>query len=87
MSNKEGLENHLHVPNSMICTPQEAPPVQNPEDGITSRIEDVLNGRKANTKVDTWEVLWPTLFPEDTAIPDSRALPAPFAVSSPQFLS
>lgn len=72
MRNKEGVDNHLAVPKESICTPREAPPVQNPEDGITSRIEDVLNGRKLNTKVDTWEGLWPTLFPDDDKIPDSR---------------
>lgn len=80
---KEGLEYHLAVPNESICTPQEAPLVQDPEDGITSRIEDVLNGRKANTKIDTWEVLWPTLFPDDLAIPDSRA----FFLSPFQFVN
>ncbi|KAM7201320.1 hypothetical protein V8F33_003420 [Rhypophila sp. PSN 637] len=75
MQTKEGVEYHLAVPNESICTPQEAPPVHNPEDGITSRIEDVLNGRKANTKVDTWEYLWRTLFPEDLSIPDSHFVP------------
>ncbi|KAK3314497.1 hypothetical protein B0H66DRAFT_535412 [Apodospora peruviana] len=65
MTTKEGLDNHLAVPNDQICTSQESPASHNPEDGITGRIEDVLNGRKANTKVDTWEVLWTTLFPED----------------------
>ncbi|KAM7199765.1 hypothetical protein V8F20_005635 [Naviculisporaceae sp. PSN 640] len=75
MIDKESLEYHLAVPSEVICTPPEAPLDQNPEDGITSRIEDLLNGRKANTKIDTWEVLWPTLFPADTVIPDSRFVP------------
>lgn len=65
MKTKETYEKHLAVPNNKICTPQEVPPSPDPESGITSRIEDLLNGRKANSKIDTWDSLWRTLFPLD----------------------
>lgn len=45
-----------------------------PEDGIDANIEETLTGRRANTKVITWEMLWRTIFPDDDAvnIPDPR---------------
>ncbi len=73
MQSKADLEYHLAVSNDQICSFQETPLSQDPEDGITSKIEDVLNGRRANTKVDTWKILWQALFPDDAEadIPDS----------------
>jgi hypothetical protein len=77
MGAKEALQVHLAVSNDSICTFQETPLSQNPEDGINAKIEDLLNGRRANSKVDTWEILWQTLFPEDPreAIPDPTFVP------------
>jgi hypothetical protein len=45
-----------------------------PEDGITSGIEEVLNGRKAGRKIDSWESLWRLLFPDDDRIPEAGTL-------------
>ncbi|KAK3387908.1 hypothetical protein B0H63DRAFT_448702 [Podospora didyma] len=77
MRAKEALDNHLAVPSDQICTPpsQEASSSVDPERGITSRIEDCLNGRKANSKIDTWESLWQILFPDDTDAPKSDFVP------------
>jgi len=68
---------HLNVSNENICTVQETPSSQDPEDGINARVEDLLNGRRTNSKVDTWEILWQTLFPDDSreAIPDPAFVP------------
>ena len=71
MGSKEALDIHLAAPNESICTFQETLASQDPEDGINAKMEDALNGRRANTKVDTWEILWGTLFPMDRTIPDS----------------
>jgi len=77
MGAKEAVQKHLAVSNDSICTFQETPSSQDPEDGINAKIEDMLNGRRANTKVDTWDILWHTLFPEDDLanIPDSVFVP------------
>ncbi|KAK0625846.1 hypothetical protein B0T14DRAFT_88226 [Immersiella caudata] len=77
MGAKEALQEHLAVSNDSICTFQETPLSQNPEDGINAKIEDLLNGRRANSKVDTWEILWQTLFPNSPqeAIPDPTFVP------------
>ncbi|KAK0651070.1 hypothetical protein B0T16DRAFT_453575 [Cercophora newfieldiana] len=77
MGAKEALLKHLAVDNDNICTFQETPSSQNPEDGINAKIEDLLNGRRANSKVDTWDILWQTLFPDDPreAIPDPGFVP------------
>ncbi|KAK0723323.1 hypothetical protein B0T26DRAFT_750602 [Lasiosphaeria miniovina] len=75
MKTKEAYEDHLAVPNNEICTPQEVPPSPDPESGITSRIEDLLNGRKANSKIDTWDSLLRTLFPLDLDPLDPEFVP------------
>ena len=77
MGAKDALQEHLAVDNNSICTFQETPSSQDPEDGINTKIEDLLNGRRANSKVDTWEILWQTLFPDDpqAAIPDPAFVP------------
>ncbi|KAK5651972.1 hypothetical protein OQA88_11515 [Cercophora sp. LCS_1] len=77
METKEGLQIHLHAPRNQICEAHEAPSSQDPEDGISAKVEDVLNGRRANTKVDSWKILWQTLFPDDAPedIRDSEFIP------------
>lgn len=77
METQEGLQNHLNAPSAQICDPHEVPASQDPEDGISAKIEDVLNGRRANTKVDSWKILWQTLFPDDKPedIRDERFVP------------
>ncbi len=73
MGTKEAFDDHLAVANEQICNFLEVPSSANPEDGITSRIEDILIGRKAGSKIDSWENLWRLLFPIDAQvkIPDS----------------
>ncbi|KAM7215170.1 hypothetical protein V8F06_009488 [Rhypophila decipiens] len=66
---KEEVERHLLVPSNQICDVK-ALPSPDPEDGINDAIEDCLNGRKANTKIDSWESLWYLLFPGDAQPPD-----------------
>lgn len=72
MHSQQALQLHLSAPKEEICAFKELPPSGDPEDGIDARVEDLLNGRRANTKVDSWEILWKTLFPDDDAsiIPD-----------------
>lgn len=36
-----------------------------PEDGVTGKVVDLLNGRKSKTKIDTWPALWRVLFKDD----------------------
>ncbi|KAM7183048.1 hypothetical protein V8F33_013832 [Rhypophila sp. PSN 637] len=67
---KEEVERHLVVPSNQICDVKALPP-PDPEDGINDAIEDCLNGRKANTKIDSWESLWHLLFPGDTPPADA----------------
>jgi hypothetical protein len=77
MGTKKTLQEHLTVDNDKICSFQETPSSQDPEDGISAKIEDILNGRRSNSKVDTWEILWQTLFPNDPreSIPDPVFVP------------
>ncbi|WYZ44557.1 hypothetical protein EsH8_VII_000993 [Colletotrichum jinshuiense] len=41
----------------------------NPEDGFDQTIEKRLTSRKNDLKIDDWDSLWRTLFPEDDTIP------------------
>ena len=70
MLSREALDAHIAVPNDRICSPQEGSASRNPEDGITGRVEDWLNNRKANAKIANWESLWRILFPSDKVVPD-----------------
>lgn len=71
MGTPEALKEHVSVGRDQICNPQMVPSSVNPEDGITSGIEEALNGRKAGSKIDCWGTLWRHLFPDDCAIPES----------------
>lgn len=71
MGTQEALTEHASVGRDQICNPQKVPPSADPEDGITSGIEEALNGRKAGSKIDCWETLWRHLFPDDSRIPES----------------
>ncbi|KXX75240.1 hypothetical protein MMYC01_208426 [Madurella mycetomatis] len=75
MASKEALDGHLAVDRDQICTFRKGPTSADPEDGINSRTEDVLNDRKADSKIDSWEGLWKTLFPQDGVIPASYFVP------------
>ncbi|KAK4159731.1 hypothetical protein QBC43DRAFT_123629 [Cladorrhinum sp. PSN259] len=73
----EALHEHSTRPLEFMCTAQDERQNSNPEDGITSQIEDLLNGRKANSKVDNWEALWHVLFPNDSSdvVPSPEFIP------------
>lgn len=82
IGSQEGLQYHLAVPNDRVCSFQETMSSQDPEDGISAKVEDALNGRRLNTKVDTWHILWRTLFPlpngeeiDEHDIPDPEFVP------------
>jgi hypothetical protein len=70
MGTQKALNDHLAVDRDQICSVQQAHHTGDPEDGITAQVEELLNERKAEVKVDTWQSLWKTLFPEDTMIPE-----------------
>lgn len=53
------------------CQPIPESPSDDPEAGITPRVEESLNDRKTKTKIDSWEALWRELFPGDENIPSS----------------
>ncbi|AEO61273.1 hypothetical protein MYCTH_2070870 [Thermothelomyces thermophilus ATCC 42464] len=75
MKSKMALEEHISVSRDQICDPQEAPSRADPEDGITSGIEEVLNERKTDGKIDDWKSLWRLLFPGDAKIPEPDFVP------------
>jgi len=70
MGSQEALDAHVSVGKDQICTPQKAPSSADPEDGITAGIEDALNDRKSEGKVNCWDSLWLLLFPGDFKIPE-----------------
>ena len=71
MGTQKALDEHISVGRDQICDPQKVPSSADPEDGITSGIEEALNGRKADSKIDGWQSLWSRLFPGDAEIPES----------------
>ncbi|KAL2195609.1 hypothetical protein P885DRAFT_79048 [Corynascus similis CBS 632.67] len=75
MGSREALEAHASVGKDQICDPRTVPSSADPEEGITSGIEDILNDRKAGTKIDDWTSLWRLLFPGDIEVPDSDFVP------------
>lgn len=70
MGSQKALDEHISVGRDLICDPQAVPSSANPEDGITAGLEEALNGRKAGSKIDSWESLWNLLFPKDHEIPE-----------------
>ncbi|KAK4239212.1 hypothetical protein C8A03DRAFT_14378 [Achaetomium macrosporum] len=70
MGSKTALDEHLAVDKDQICNFQQAPSRADPEDGITTPIEENLNERKAEIKIHSWESLWHLLFPQDQEVPN-----------------
>ncbi|VBB83579.1 Putative protein of unknown function [Podospora comata] len=66
---------HSAVEVHLMCEVQDVPSSLDPEDGITPQVEEVLNGRKANSKVDCWDTLWDVLFGTEEGIPDHNFVP------------
>ncbi|KAK4180691.1 hypothetical protein QBC36DRAFT_177057 [Triangularia setosa] len=64
------LVTHSAVEVQYMCEVRDVPSSLDPEDGITPQVEEVLNGRKANSKVDCWNTLWVVLFGTEQGIPD-----------------
>lgn len=54
-----------HLQQEYICEVRRQTQSNDPEDGITQEVEDKLNERKSNIKIDTWPSLWRALFPCD----------------------
>jgi hypothetical protein len=52
-----------------MCRPSSRPQSDDPEDGITEDMDKILAGRKANTKVQTWDQIWGLIFPDVDIIP------------------
>ncbi|KAL2155637.1 hypothetical protein VTH82DRAFT_379 [Thermothelomyces myriococcoides] len=75
MESKKALEEHISVSRDRICDPPTVPPSRDPEDGITSEIEETLNERKTGGKIGDWESLWALLFPGDGKIPEPDFVP------------
>ncbi|KAL2262905.1 hypothetical protein VTK26DRAFT_9046 [Humicola hyalothermophila] len=65
LKTKEAYENHLAVDKGSMCDVREILSSAEPEDGITSQMEDMLNGRKTEDKINSWNGLWRLLFPDD----------------------
>ncbi|KAK0736089.1 hypothetical protein B0T21DRAFT_383731 [Apiosordaria backusii] len=66
---------HSAVEIQCMCEVRDVPSSLDPEDGITPQVEEILNGRKANSKVDSWDTLWEVLFGTEQAIPDHNFVP------------
>lgn len=77
MGSQEALRAHLSVARDQICNFNKEPSSADPEDGITLQMEEVLNGRKADRKIDCWGTLWRHLFPHDVEVPESGMPNAP----------
>lgn len=71
MGSQEALSAHLSVDKDQICNFNKEPSSADPEDGITLQMEEALNGRKADRKIDCWGGLWRHLFPHDVEVPES----------------
>lgn len=54
-----------------ICNRQQASLSADPEDGITTSIEDSLNERRMDNRINSWRSLWRLLFPLDTNVPEA----------------
>ena len=52
------------LPLDQMCRPSSRPQSDDPEDGITEDMDKILAGRKANTKVQTWDQIWRLIFPD-----------------------
>ncbi|KAK3356797.1 hypothetical protein B0T25DRAFT_537440 [Lasiosphaeria hispida] len=69
------LDSHVNVSSDRVCTFHEVPSSQDPEDGIDSKTEEALNGRRANAKINEWDLLWKTLFGDPLNIPGPEFVP------------
>jgi len=76
MPSKVDLDYHLNAESICPRQPENAPDVSS-EDGITDMILRMLNDRKNEAKIQSWDTLWMCLFPEWRAhIPSSGKLPS-----------
>lgn len=70
---EQARDGHLRVPPDQICAIQdkseEFGSQEDPENGITPDIDDVLRDRRGRVQVLNWGVLWRTLFPDDDTVP------------------
>ncbi|KAH7008357.1 hypothetical protein EDB80DRAFT_435053 [Ilyonectria destructans] len=70
---EQDRDGHLRVPLDQICAIQDKSEgfssQEDPENGITPDIDDVLRDRRGRVQVLNWGVLWRTLFPGDDTVP------------------
>jgi hypothetical protein len=59
---------HLQLPPEDICVVRHEAHDNDPEDGITQQVKELLNERKSSAKIDTWPSLWKALFGSDDEI-------------------
>lgn len=62
---RERLLTHLQLPPDLMCLVQNEAQSSDPEEGITQEVEELLNERKSNVRVNTWPSLWRALFGRD----------------------
>ncbi|KAH7165942.1 hypothetical protein EDB81DRAFT_878302 [Dactylonectria macrodidyma] len=72
-TSEEDRDTHLQVPQDQICTLKKKSEMSNsnedPESGITPRIDADLRDRRGHVKILIWDTLWRTLFPGDKTVP------------------
>jgi hypothetical protein len=47
----------------------DSPPSDDPEDGISDEVDEILAQRRNDLKISSWDRLWQVLFPFDATIP------------------
>lgn len=65
---RERLMSHLQLPPDRMCLVQNEAQNSDPEEGITQEVEELLNERKSNVRINTWSSLWQALFGSDDEV-------------------
>ncbi|KAH8884929.1 hypothetical protein GQ53DRAFT_751584 [Thozetella sp. PMI_491] len=74
----DGLAAHLLAPSEEMCQVRDKADEESdgdPEAGISDSTVEILNERKQNTKIDSWNALWKKLFPLDAHPKDHYFVP------------
>lgn len=69
------LDGHIMQPREHMCELRSAPVSDDPEDGVTDAVYQVLAREKDEFAGWTWEKLWRAIFPGSEEIPNSDFLP------------
>lgn len=65
---RDQLNSHLQLPSELLCPVQHESRSNDPEEGITPSVEDMLNARTSTARINTWPSLCQALFPEDADV-------------------